>query len=213
MSIATFVEGLYLRSPLYRWQRAHRQRAELRRWEQTSRPAPPPHLIKQRLIRRYASKHGCDTLVETGTYKGDMLLALEPEFIRLYSIELHRGLHARVRRLFRGKPHVRLLQGDSGERLGDVLKELDRPAVFWLDGHYSAGGTAKADKNTPIIAELDRILAHRIRNHVVLIDDARLFNGTEDYPTLDFLRERLQQAGKFNVTVEDDAIAITRKAA
>lgn len=203
------------RSFLYHVLRQSRQRAEYRRWDQSGRTAPPPHLVKQRLIRRYADLHGCDTLVETGTYKGDMLLAMRPVFRRMYSIELHPGLHDRAVRLFRGDERVRLLQGDSGDRIRDVLAELDRPALFWLDGHYSAGGTARAELNTPVVEELDQILAHSVPDHVVLIDDARLFNGTDDYPTVDALREQLQRSGTGtrDLHVEDDVIAITRRAA
>ncbi|MEZ6066345.1 MAG: hypothetical protein R3B90_11710 [Planctomycetaceae bacterium] len=213
MSIGSAISGLFLRSPIYRWLRRRRQQQELSRWLDGERSSPPPHLVKQNLIRRYAARFGCDTLVETGTYKGDMLLALQEQFRQLYSIELHQGLHERVCQMFHGKPHVRLLQGDSGERLGDVLSELDRPALFWLDGHFSAGQTARGDLNTPVIAELERILAHPVKEHVVLIDDARLFNGTDDYPTVEFLKARLNQSGSFNVVIEDDAIAITRRAA
>ena len=48
---------------------------------------------------------------------------------------------------------------------------------------------------------------------MVLIDDARLFTGLDDYPTLDFLKAQLARVGKFRIAVEDDVIAITRKAA
>jgi hypothetical protein len=190
-----------------------RQRAEFRRWELGGRTAAPPHLVKQRLIRRYAAQHCCATLVETGTYKGDMLLAMLHDFRTLYSIELHPKLHFRAQQLFLNQPKVRLLQGDSGQKIADVLAELDQPAVFWLDGHFSAGQTAKADLNTPILAELDQVLKHRVKNHVVLIDDARLFDGRDDYPTIEFLTARLSRVGQFQITVEDDVIAITRKAA
>jgi hypothetical protein len=190
-----------------------RHQAEFRRWDRGGRKSSPPHLVKQRLIRRYAAQHRCATLVETGTFRGDMLLAMLNDFRTLYSIELHPGLYSRAQRLFLNQPKVRLLQGDSGQRIADVLKDLNEPAVFWLDGHFSAGNTAKADLETPVMAELDQVLKHRIPNHVVLIDDARLFTGQNDYPTLDFVKAQLARAGNFTVTIEDDVIAITRKAA
>ena len=68
-----------------------------------------------------------------------MLLAMLHDFRTLYSIELHPRLHDRARRLFQNQPRVRLLQGDSGCKIADVLQQLDESAVFWLDGHFSAG--------------------------------------------------------------------------
>jgi hypothetical protein len=213
MNLFSLASDRFRRTSLYRMLRMSRHQAEFRRWDRDGRKTSPPHLIKQRLIRRYAAQHRCATLVETGTFRGDMILAMLNDFRTLYSIELHPGLYSRAQKMFQNQPRVRLLQGDSGQRIRDVLKELNEPAVFWLDGHFSAGNTAKADLNTPVMAELDQVLKHRIPNHVVLIDDARLFTGQNDYPTLDFVRAQLARAGNFSVTVEDDVIAITRKAA
>jgi hypothetical protein len=38
-----------------------------------------------------------------------------------------------------------------------IIKDLNEPAIFWLDGHYSSGITAKGDKICPIFEELDSI--------------------------------------------------------
>jgi hypothetical protein len=58
-----------------------------------------------------------------------------------------------------------------------------------LDGHYSAGITARGDLDTPIMAELSAICDHPIDGHVILIDDARCFTGEDDYPTVDEVRD------------------------
>lgn len=213
MSLLNFASDRFRRSPIYRMLRANRHRAEFRRWDRNGRKSTPPHLVKQRLIRRYAAQYRCSTLVETGTFRGDMLLAMLHDFRSLYSIELHPGLYDRARRLFLHEPRVRLFQGDSGEKIGDVLKELNEPAIFWLDGHFSAGNTARAELDTPVMAELGQVLRHRIPNHVVLIDDARLFNGQNDYPTLESVKSCVSRFGNFQITVEDDVIAIVRRAA
>jgi len=209
MNLISFAAECFRRSSIYRTIRMRSHQAEFRRWERNGRTTSPPHLVKQRVIRRYATKHHCSTLVETGTFRGDMILAMLNDFRTLYSIELHPELHSRARSLFSHRPHVRLLHGDSGEKISEVLAGLEEPAVFWLDGHFSGGNTAKGNLNTPIIAELDKVLSHNISNHVVLIDDARLFTGAEDYPTLEAIQKQLDTRGRFNLTVEDDVIAIT----
>jgi hypothetical protein len=50
------------------------------------------------------------------------------------------------------------------------------------------GTTARADQDSPVRAELTALLHHPVRRHMVLIDDARLFTGTDGYPTIDELR-------------------------
>ena len=84
------------------------------------------------------------------------------------------------------------------------------PAVFWLDGHFSAGPTARADLDTPIVEELEAVLTHDRDDHVVLIDDARLF-GTGDYPTIDQVRAQVaRHRPHWQVDVHTDIIRAHR---
>ena len=48
-------------------------------------------------------------------------------------------------------------------------------ALFWLDAHYSGGDTAKGQSNTPVMSELEAILAYSRRNDIILVDDLRYF--------------------------------------
>jgi hypothetical protein len=84
--------------------------------------------------------------------------------------------------------------------------------LFWLDGHYSAGITAQGNSDTPVMIEVEAILEHKITGHVILIDDARCFNGTQDYPTLDELRELFVRARPgYEFSVLNDVIRIHPK--
>lgn len=161
------------------------------RWEAAGRPNPPPHRIKQQALRSYARRHGLEILVETGTFKGDMVAAMLGDFRRIYSIELAPHFHAAAAQRFRRHPHVEILAGDSGRVLAELVPKLDAPTLFWLDGHYSAGDTARGDEDTPVMAELGHILARPDLPCVILIDDARCFVGESEqhYPTLDEVRE------------------------
>jgi hypothetical protein len=79
--------------------------------------------------------------------------------------------------------------------------------LFWLDGHYSGGITARSAAETPILQELQCVLRHRVRTHVILIDDARCFTGANGYPTIAALRELLAGAyPSWLFTVGDDII-------
>jgi hypothetical protein len=44
---------------------------------------PVPHVAKRRVIRRWARAFKVRSFVETGTYMGDMIAAMRPEFDRL----------------------------------------------------------------------------------------------------------------------------------
>ena len=185
------------------------KRSVIREWRGAGSPVPPPHEIKQETIQLYARRHRVKVMVETGTYLGDMVAAMLFSFKRIYSIELGQELFKNACLRFRDNPSVKIVHGDSAVALQKVLKELDQPALFWLDGHYSEGITAKGELDTPIFSELDHIFAHRVKNHVLLIDDARCFTGSGDYPTLESLRiyiQRFRPAASFEV--KDDVIRV-----
>jgi hypothetical protein len=185
---------------------------EMALWQKAGRPAPPPHLVKQSILSAYASTFGTVTLIETGTFLGHMVYAMRNRFESIISVELGPDLARRAQRRFRDYPHIQILQGDSGEVLPRLLSNISRPSLFWLDGHYSAGITAQGNSDTPVMIEVEAILEHKITGHVILIDDARCFNGTQDYPTLDELRELFVRARPgYEFSVLNDVIRIHPK--
>ena len=142
---------------LLNWLTRNRQVDPLAEWERRGRPVPPPHVVKQRVLRGYAERYHLKIFVETGTYRGDMVEAMKHLFHRIYSIELSDTLFAAARRRFRRDSHIELLHGDSSQELGRIMERVDQPVLFWLDGHYSAGDTARGEKDTPICDELAEI--------------------------------------------------------
>lgn len=186
-----------------------REAEEIVRWRLAGRPAPPPDRVKRAIIAEHADRFGLQVLVETGTYLGGTVASLLDRFQEIHSIELDAELHRRAVELFRDHDHVHLLQGDSATRIRDVLVALREPALFWLDAHWSAGFSARGDQDTPISTELDAVLAHQVEGHVVLIDDARYFDGSGDYPTIAELRASVERAApKSTFQVEYDIIRI-----
>lgn len=182
----------------------------LREWEQQGRPLPGPGHFKQTVLLGYAQEFGLNTLIETGTYTGDTLAAMKDEFGRIDSVELNPELVRRVRERFRDEPHISVLHGDSAERLPEILADVRTPALFWLDSHYSGGITALGSQITPILGELEAILAHPVQGHVLLIDDARDFRTDNGHPTLDALRAFIaDRRPELHFVVEDDIIRVT----
>jgi predicted O-methyltransferase YrrM len=145
------IKSSNLYHPLRNWMVKRRQKQELVEWEKNGKPSPPPHIVKQQTLQSYAKKHDLKVLVETGTYYGDMIEAMQNVFDKIYSIELSQDLFERAKKRFKDRKQVELIQGDSGIELKSLMSKIDRPTLFWLDGHYSAGETAKGDKETPFL--------------------------------------------------------------
>lgn len=194
----------------HRWLQWRRDQKVLKAWKKASRPPPPPQSFKKNLIRTVARQYGTRVLVETGTNWGHTVASSLGSFDVIYSIELFDELYEKAVRRFARHSKVKLRHGDSARELPRILEELGQPALFWLDAHYSGDGTARADLDTPIIQELQTISRHRVSNHVILIDDARCFDGTNDYPTLGTCRELASEFWPCHeFAVVDDIIRIT----
>lgn len=158
------------------------------KWIAFPQNVSPPHWMKQAILRNYARRTGAVVLVETGTYLGDMVAAMEGEFQQIYSIELSKELSVQAENRFASNKKIQILQGDSTYVLPTVLSQIQLPTLFWLDGHYSSGITARGEKDTPIVEELKTVLKSDSPACAILIDDARCFNGENGYPTLDELK-------------------------
>lgn len=200
-----------------RVRRVQRQAAARRRerrivhgWLRAGRPVPPPEPVKWRLVRATAVARGLHVFVETGTFRGDMVEAMRTHCTRIISIELDPARFEAASARFAGCTNVTILHGDSGKVLSDVVAELTEPALFWLDGHYSGPGTARGEADTPILAELSHVL-DAAAGHTILVDDARLFDGTADYPTLAELERHVRRLrSDASIDIRDDMIEVGR---
>lgn len=184
-----------------------REKEQLDEWNKNGCPVPPPHIVKQKTIQEYQEKYSHSILVETGTYKGAMIEAQKKRFRKIYSIELGKELFDKATERFKNNRNVTIVHGDSGKILSQILQGINEPAIFWLDGHYSDGITARGEKDCPIFEEIDAIFNTAEYNHVLLVDDARRFTGVGDYPTIDQLTEYvLGKNKKYKVEVKHDII-------
>ena len=172
-------------------------------WRMRGRPEPKvPHLVKQRALTEFAEKFDLRVMVETGTNLGNMINVQKRRFREIYSIELDDWLAARAKRKFAAFPNIHLYHGDSGKILPTIVPQLKEKALFWLDAHWG-------DISAPIREELECIYRHPVRDHVLLIDDARWFDGRGDYLSVEELREHAarEYPGSM-VEVKDDIIRI-----
>ena len=172
-------------------------------WRMLGRPRPRvPHLVKQRTVTEFAQNFKLQVLVETGTNLGNMVGVQKDRFREIYSIELDEWLVARAKRKFADRPNIHLYQGDSGTVLPAIVPLLQERCLFWLDAHWG-------DEAAPIKQELECIYRHPIRDHVLLIDDARWFDGRGDYLSIEDLRQHAAREYPGSVLeVKDDIIRI-----
>src|SRR6266550_2845968 len=96
-----------------RWQNAYYKLAEgvenkniIKAWEQSGRPTPPPHPVKQAVIAEYKKKFDYQVFIETGTFLGAMVAAQIDQFAKIYSIELGEDLWKRACERFKSNKQV-----------------------------------------------------------------------------------------------------------
>jgi hypothetical protein len=174
--------------------------------------APPP--VKRMVVSSYLERFHLGHFIETGTHLGDTLADVARNgSVACTSIELSDAYFHGAAQRFRNYPNVMLKHGDSAAVLPECVRGLQTPALFWLDGHYSGGNTARGGVDTPVSAELSAILDSPIKAHVILIDDARCFDGTNTYPCLEALLHTIRQSGHYDIEVSADIIRLTPKKA
>ena len=161
-------------------------------------------------MREYGEKYGLKTLVETGTYYGEMVAAMKGRFDEIYSIEYVAELANRARQKFARYQHIRIFCGDSRVVMPEVLDLLKGPALFWLDAGYY-GWVGKQGDQQRLSAELEMILSHRYP-HIILLDDARGLTGQNGIPSVSDVKSYVES--KFpqrQVEVQFDILRITRR--
>lgn len=183
-------------------------RRETYHWIAQGCPSPAPQAVKLRIVRSYVKGYGTPVFIETGTFLGSTIEVIARTGVRCHSIEIDPAIHTRAKNVLARHRNIDFILGDSGIELPKLLSTLTEPATFWLDGHYSGGVTGRAELDSPISVELDAILNHPVKRHVVLIDDARCFDGTEGYPKLSSLLSQFDGNLPYRASVSADIIRI-----
>ncbi len=130
--------------------------------------------VPERLVEALQQSSGIRSFVETGTFEGGTTKWAAQRFDKVATIEASRALYDRARETLRSLPNVEAILGDTRTELERIVQRLTAPAIFWLDAHWSGGDTHGEGEECPIQHELDVVLG-ATPEHLVLIDDARLF--------------------------------------
>lgn len=137
----------------------------------------------------YFAKH-TRVFVETGTYMGDGIQrALDSGYETVFSCDVNHELVKQAERRF-ADAKVSVVHGPSSDVLPEILSQIDQRAVFFLDGHgmppdesskqfspstLLPGREDDPSTYAPLRKELELILAHSVKGHIILIDDRQCF--------------------------------------
>jgi len=186
------------------------QKYQVVQWQRQDPDGPPPHIVKETLLKEYADRFHLVRFVETGTLTGAMVSAMRRVMKEIWSIELDHDLYENAERKFHRFENIHILEGDSAQVLGKLLGSTQEPCLFWLDAHYSGGITACGEQETPVISELKHIIRRNVLGDVILIDDARCFTGHNDYPSIAELESFVRaNRPEWELVIASDVIRLT----
>lgn len=134
------------------------------------------------------------TFIETGSHYGYALeTARQYGFDIVHGIELKEELYLYCKDRFANDLKVKMWLGDSVDVLKELMPGLTTPATLWLDAHASGpdlpGGVYGG---SPLLKEIESIALSPCKEHVLLIDDCRLFGSHEwDFVSKDSVLEAI----------------------
>jgi hypothetical protein len=172
-------------------------------------PCGPP----ESLVLQLRDSCGVRCFIEGGTFRAKTAKWAASHFRQVITIEASRILFDQLKPQHHVFPNINFLFGDTRDLLPAIVEALDGPAVFWLDSHWSAGDTFGVNDECPLLKELE-IIESSPREHIILIDDARLFtqpppapHDPAAWPTFGEIHDVLdRRAAKRYIVIIDDVI-------
>ena len=157
--------------------------------------------------------------IETGTFKGGTTSWAANNFKKVITIENSKELFELAKVNLSSYPNIECIYGNSGEKITEILKSLDKPAIFWLDAHWCGGLTFGSDYECPLIDEINHVVEHNLQ-HIIIIDDARYFvkppkntHSTEQWPGLnEIIPALMKKPGYYNFVCEDVIVSLPMSA-
>jgi hypothetical protein len=140
-------------------------------------------------IKKIKEDYNFTDYVETGTGIGGCLdYVMQFNFERYFSVEIHPEIFNSAIKKYESFNNVYLINDNSEYALKNILPQLSKPVLFWLDAHfpgadfgYAAYDTEKnKDLRIPLEKEIEILSSFKfIKDSVLIIDDLRIY---EDGP-------------------------------
>jgi len=175
--------------------------------------------IPKNFVITLKEKYNIENFIETGTFKGNTSSWAANYFKKVITIEASDKFYEESQERFQkeNKNNIFLYKGISHEILLNVDKlEIDylhNSTIFWLDSHWSSGGTFGDEIPHPLIKELSLIKQSNVE-HFIFIDDLRLFSHpckvgyTDEWPLLGdiFWELTINNPIKYNFSILGDCL-------
>lgn len=169
----------------------------------------PPIEIILKLKNAYPVPH----FIETGTFKGETSYWASRLFNTVSTIENSDTLFRQVKEKYSHISNIHFYYGDTRVKLKEIMSAMDSAGIFWLDAHWSGQKTYGENDECPLLDELEIINSSRF-DHIVFIDDARLFlsppprpHVIDNWPDITTVLDVLQKKSKKRyIVITDDVI-------
>jgi hypothetical protein len=132
-------------------------------------------------------------------------------FEKVWTVEINADFQHKAMENVGPLPNVNYLLGNSKDRITEVCREIEGPAMLWLDAHAGAGVFGPIE-NCPLLEELQAVRATN-QPHAILIDDDRAFLAPPPPPfdynkwlALGDIMRVLVQEPRYHVSVISDAL-------
>ncbi len=171
----------------------------------------PPEAFTLELKKKYNIRQ----FVETGTFMGKTAVWASQYFHIVHTIEASLDLYQNCRNNFGNIGNINFIMGDSKRKLTEVVQQLDEPAIFWLDAHYSGDETYGIGSECPLLDEIS-VINESEHEHFILIDDARIFlappplpHDKEQWPDINSVLNLLNLEGRrYSIIFEDVILSV-----
>jgi len=132
------------------------------------------------LFKKY--KADCTIFFETGTHIGTAVQsAYDLGFERIISVEIQERFYDYCMQRFQpldAWEQIKLFLGRSEDNIEKLVQEwVNGRAMFWLDAH---------ETNSPYKLEIEAILKHPRKDHIILVDDIKTY-----YIDVDWIKNKL----------------------
>lgn len=141
--------------------------------------------LKRFNLRKIIKDFSIDSLIETGTWKGDgVAYALNYYFKNIITTEIVPEIAERAKTRFALNKNVDVITGNSIDIFTKILPEIKGNILFWLDAHFPGAEEGLNDYNAfkdeafrlPLQKELELIKQLREGyNDFILVDDLRIY--------------------------------------
>lgn len=157
-------------------------------------------------------KEDINILIETGTWLGDGISnALNCGYEKVYSCDIDTNMVKNAKDKFRDK-NVEIFNDNSVVSLEKILSNINERCLIYLDAHVMPTGRANFEfsehhldlskkynsRVCPIIEELSVISKHKIKEHVLIIDDLHcfgtwMFEGLTEQEVINYVFQNINQ--------------------